>query len=278
MRFNPVAGTMWHYLTWVILQGTEIKTGKRDTVGGVIRTVTDEKIDSSGGGLVGVHVIYNTYDSLDLSTVSKFENPNGGPTGHPSYEEPNPGSGNPPDSSAPASPDSSAPAGRLLDPSTVGPPEPMQGYGPGGGGGRRPGGGNGGNGGNGQNGGGGTLKGEGNFEITPIIESDINYIISESGRLLNLSGMDVIGDIIDPSRSITVRQVFQTTHFLVVPDYDVHLNEQWRAPMALDHPVCWRDYANPSHLQTGRHPHDFPIQSRRDRFQRHPAIQCQYLG
>ena len=197
IRFDPMAGTMWHYQAGVALEGLEIEPGKRTYIGGGILTIFDEEINSSGNGLVGAHVRFNTYDSLNTSTPYGNEDPSGGP-----YQ--------PPDYGAP-SPDEDGSAQ---------PPSQMQAGGIGGGG----------------SGGGGTggddLIGEGDFEVTPIIESNLNYVMSESGRMLDVSGLELIGDIIDPSRSVTVRQVFQTIHFVTLPDYEVHLNESWRAPMS----------------------------------------------
>jgi len=208
IRFDPVSGTRWHYMTGVILIGDEIEPQKRSQVGGIILTIYDEEITSSGGGLVGVHVAYNIYESLDLGWASQYENPGGGPFAPPDYSEP-----------VPIQPGMGSGVHPLL--ALPGNGEPLQSY-------SGPGGGDGGGG----AGGGGDLAGEGEFEVTPIMESNLNYIMSESGRLLDISGMDVIGEIVDPSRSISVRQVFETSHFAVLPDYQVHLNESWRAPMS----------------------------------------------
>ncbi|MFH1675935.1 MAG: hypothetical protein ABIC40_02835 [bacterium] len=201
MRFNPAAGSMWHYLSYVYMDGYEIQAGKRNIVGGAIATVFDEEVNSSGDGLIGVHVRYNTYNSIDWSRDWAKENPSQGPWTQPGYWMPIPGNEIPGDLSSRER------------------PEPLQGVAPppstpGGGGGDQP------------------LEGEGDFNVLPIIESNLNYVMSESGRLLDLKGMDMIGDIIDPSRSITVRQVFQTGHPLILPDYQVHMNETWRAPFS----------------------------------------------
>ena len=226
MRFNPRVNTQWHYFTTVLLIGNEIQREKRNRVGGVIWTVYDEMVDSSGGGLVGTSVAYNTYEALDLgTTASQYEKPTGGPLAPPGYSSP--GSGDSGESAAPPCPDL---FGFGSGSNNGEGPGPMQAIGGGGGGGTTPGSGGG-------AGGGDQLLGEGQFEILPILESNVNYIMSESGRLLDLSGMELIGNIIDPSRSITVRQVFQTTHLLVLPDYQVHLNEQWRAPMSWTVPM-----------------------------------------
>lgn len=200
IRFDPMSGTLWHYMTYVRLAGNEIERGQRSLLGGAILTIYDEEITSSGGGLVGVHVRYNIYESIDYDWELP-EDPTGGPW-------------QPPDVSSPERPPVGVGFGR---PPRTGDPMQMGG---------------GGGGGTGGGGGEGDLAGEGEFEVTPIMESDVNYIMSESGRLLDMSGLDLIGEIIDPSRSITVRQVFQTAHPIVLPDYEVHLNESWRAPMS----------------------------------------------
>jgi hypothetical protein len=206
LKFQPMSGTNWHYFTTIFLWGDEIRTGHTDRVGGIIWTVYDETVNSSGSGLVSFSTRFNLYEALDLGFASQFENPSGGSFGSPSYGEP-------------ANPDGEAwPGGVHPMERFFGGPEPMQSAG-GGGGGTEPGGGD-------------HLQGEGEFDITPIMESNIRYVMSESGRILDISGLELIGEIIDPSRSITVRQLFETVHFVVLPDYRVHLNESWRAPMS----------------------------------------------
>lgn len=207
LKFDPMAGTNWHYMTLVFLYGDEITTGRTDRVGGLIQAIYDETVNSSGNGLVSFTTSFNIYEPIDIGWASQFEDPTGGPFGPPSY-------------SAPADDgDDLGNGGEQADPD-----DPFSGGGPmqfaGGGG--EPGDGEGGD----------ELLGEGEFEITPIMETDIRYVISESGRILNTTGLDLIGEIIDPSRSITVRQLFETVHFVVLPDYRVHLNESWRAPMS----------------------------------------------
>lgn len=214
IRFNPKSNSIWHYWTIAQLQGNEILRGKRALIGGIISAIYDEYINSSGDGLVNVSVAFNAYESFDTSSELRFEDPTGGPFAPPDYS-----------ALKPDHPGASLPRmGGSSDGMSVGGgrrPEPLQSAGGGGGG---------------STGGGGgesdDLLGEGEFNILPIMESNINYIMSESGRLLSLSGMELIGEIIDPSRSITVRQVFQTSHFIVVPDYEVHIGESWRAPMS----------------------------------------------
>ncbi len=207
LAFTPRSGTVWNYLSYVTLIGTEIQRGSKDRIGGIIFTVYDEEIGSSGDGLVSATQRYHIYESVNLNYASAYEDPEGNPMG-------------PPDYSAPI-PDDDFP-----DSDFETPPEPMQGVGGGGGGGT-------GGGGGGDN----MLMGEADFDVTPIMESSITFIISESGRLLSLSGIDTIGEIIDPSRSITLQQVFQTNHLIVLPDYQVHLNESWRAPMSWTIPL-----------------------------------------
>jgi hypothetical protein len=216
MRFTPRSGTQWHYFTTVHLTGFEIARAKRNIVGGIIRTIYDDNINSSGNGLVGVTETYNLYEALDLSSAPDFENPTGGPAAPPNYNTPTPDDNEP--KTIP-----NWPFGDGSEETKA--PENLQSVGGGGGG---------------DEGGGGaggsspddTLVGEGQFDLTPIMESEINFTMSESGRMLDIEGMELIGDIIDPSRSITVRQVFQTSHFLVLPDYSVHLNETWKAPVS----------------------------------------------
>mgnify|MGYP001111154122 CR=1 FL=1 len=206
LKFEPMAGTNWHYFTTIFLWGDEIMTGRTDRVGGLIWTVYDESVNSSGNGLVGFSTRFNIYEALDLGYASQFEDPSGSSFGSPSYGEP----------LGPGEETGVHPMEMFFGP---GRPEPMQGFGGGSGGGSEPGDGD-------------QLQGEGEFDITPIMESNIRYTISESGRILDISGLELIGEIIDPSRSITVRQLFETVHFVFLPDYTVHLNETWRAPMS----------------------------------------------
>jgi len=202
LRFDPESGTRWHYKADILLIGEEIEPGVRSRVGGYIGTIYDEEINSSGNGLVSVRTRFNTYDALDLGFTNEYEDPGGNPWQPPDYNIPIPGD---------------------LD------EDSFQGMQPGGGepyqiaGGGDP---------DDPGGGGEDLAGEGAFEVTPIMESNLTWIMSESGRMLDISGMELIGEIVDPSRSISVRQVFQTLHFVVLPDYEVHLNESWRAPMS----------------------------------------------
>ncbi|HDS30613.1 MAG TPA: hypothetical protein ENN67_06155 [Firmicutes bacterium] len=206
LKFKPMAGVTWNYQTYVTLIGTEIQRGSRSRIGGIIYAIYDETINSSGGGLVNITQRYHQYESFDISQASQYEDPMGGPMGPPDF------STHPPDSDMGDIPSGDQPTGSGLPHA---PWEPVQSIGGGGGGGTS----------------GGDLIGEAAFDITPILESNIRYVMSESGRILSISGMERIGEFIDPSRSITMRQIFQTNHLVVLPDYRVHLNETWRAPM-----------------------------------------------
>ena len=205
LRFNPQSGTRWHYKADVVMVGEEIMPNKREAIVGYIQTIFDDEVNSSGNGLVSMHTIFNTYDALDLGFADQYKDPSENPWQPPDYSIPMPDMGD-------DGPPNAGPGAQGPDPLQIG------------GGGGDPGGGGG--------AGGDDLAGEGAFEFTPVMESNLNWIMSESGRMLDISGMELIGDIIDPSRSITVRQIFQTLHFVVLPDYEVHLNESWRAPMS----------------------------------------------
>ena len=91
IRFDPIAGTGWHYATIVQLDGMEIWRQHRNTVGGIIAAIYDENITSSGGGLVSATVTFNTYDSFNLGSDYQFENPTGGPMAPPGYSSPSAG-------------------------------------------------------------------------------------------------------------------------------------------------------------------------------------------
>lgn len=101
-----------------------------------------------------------------------------------------------------------------------------------------------GGGGEGGEGGGGGVPGgptagaqnEDEFVVSPILETQLNYSIAQNGRLLNFSGLDIIGDIINPRRNITVRQFWQTSHFLTLPDGPIHVGESWKGPWFWDVP------------------------------------------
>jgi len=43
-----------------------------------------------------------------------------------------------------------------------------------------------------------------------------------------MQGLDLIGDFYDPQNQISVRQVFQASHFLTLPNYQVHVGESWK--------------------------------------------------
>lgn len=110
-------------------------------------------------------------------------------------------------------------------PAAFGQAQPMQ----------RGGGGEGGEGGGGDGGGGeeptAGAEDEDEFEVSPILETNLNYSIAQNGRLLNFTGLDIIGDIVNPRRNITVRQFWQTSHFLTLPDGPIHVGESWKGPM-----------------------------------------------
>jgi len=109
-----------------------------------------------------------------------------------------------------------------------------------GGGGGGMGGGGGGMGGGGGGGGGGG-DGDGGdeintLEVMPILQSNIRYIANTQGRILDVSGLEETGDILASKDNITQRQIFELSHLLVVPDAEVRLGDQWKAPIYMTVP------------------------------------------
>jgi hypothetical protein len=236
LQFNPKAGMTYHYAQMTNLSGSEISFQRQERFGGTIQTIFDDTVNSNTNGLISWSLAFQTYDVLNEIDVVADEMPGGGPWGPsrgPYRDMPLPMNpdkdGTPPDKSQP-SPDSEK---EKANPPQS--PEPMQGGGGGSGGG-------GGGGGLGPSGGGGGGSSGGqwgqqqrreesaDFRITPILETQLNYTLAQDGRLMDMQGLDLIGDFYDPQNQISVRQVFQSSHFLTLPNYQVHLGESWRGP------------------------------------------------
>lgn len=231
MMFNPRSGMTYHYAQMTMLSGTEISFQRSERFGGTIQTIYDETINTNANGLISYSLNYQTYDVLNETDIVMDEMPGGGPWGPsrgpyrdmPLPMNPDNKNGNSPDNNKPQ-PDVK-PDEKSKSPEEA--PEPLQGgLGPGGGGG---------------GGGGGSSPGgqwgqqqrreEGaDFRITPILETKLNYTLAQDGRLMDMQGLDLIGDFYDPQNQISVRQIFQSTHFLTLPSYQVHLGESWRGP------------------------------------------------
>ena len=217
LSFKPQTGKRFHYWMTTALIGFETRWGMRSFLGGAITSVYDDIIHGSGSGIVTAEVDFTTYDTINISRNLDDPGSFGGPGGmSPGYGAGRPDIG---DKLQPKWEWGQYPGGH----------HPVQGStDPGGGGGTEdP---------------TGPSEPEG-FHLTPIFENNIKYTISSSGRLLNVSGLETIGDIVsptmaqanleeffDPTRSISVRQVFQVGHFLILPDYTIHLGESWKAP------------------------------------------------
>lgn len=216
--FNPRSGQSYHYAQMTRLRGSEISFQRVEEFSGVIQTIFDETCNSNSNGIISNTLQYQTYEVLGETSGVWDEQPFGGPFG--------PGRG--PYSGAPYDPPSGSegPGRGEESPSVQSAPDkenpqPMQGgLGPGGGG-----------------GGGGDEWGQqqrreesGSFRITPILETQLNYTIAQDGRLLDMEGLDLIGDFYDPQNQISVRQVFQSSHFLTLPSYEIHIGESWRGP------------------------------------------------
>jgi len=232
LQFNPRSGMTYHYAQMTNLSGYEISFQRQERFGGVIQTIFDETVGSNANGLIGWSLAFQTYDVLNESDVVLDELPSGGPwgtsrgpyRGMPLPESPDDKDGNPPDKDQP-SPDKDQPSPDKEKPEDVKPPfnpEPMQG---GGGMGPSGGGGSGGQWGQQQR-----RDESADFRITPILETRLNYTIAQDGRLMDMQGLDLIGDFYDPQNQISVRQIFQSSHFLTLPTYQVHLGESWRGP------------------------------------------------
>jgi hypothetical protein len=216
LMFNPRSGQSYHYAQQTRLRGSEISFQRVKEFSGMIQTIFDETCKSNSNGIISTTLQYQTYEVLGETSGVWDEQPFGGPFG--------PGRG--PYSSAPYEPPSGSegPERGEGSPSVQSAPEnegpqPMQGMGPGSGG------------------GGGDEWGQqqrreesDSFRITPILETQLNYTISQDGRLLDMEGLDLIGDFYDPQNQISVRQVFQSSHFLTLPSYEIHVGESWRGP------------------------------------------------
>jgi hypothetical protein len=227
LSFTPETGKRFHMWMFTVLIGFETRWANRNFIAGAINTLYDEVIEGSGNGIVNGKIEFTVYEALDFSNTLEGEQ---GPPG-------SGGGGMRPGSSL----DGPGPVD-LVDGHLVytgagfgGGDEPKQGaYDPGSGG---------------SGGGGGNTKPNESFYLTPIFENNIGYTISSSGRLLDVTGLETIGDIVDPTyraegedildpaRQISVRQIFQVGHFLVLPDYTVHIGESWRAPFWWDIPL-----------------------------------------
>jgi hypothetical protein len=212
LSFTPTEGKRFHYWMITALIGFETRWGSRNFLGGAINSVYDDIIEGSGGGIVNATVDFTVYEAINISRSLDDPGTYGGPGGvAPGY-----GAGGVPVEWNEKEPPEWGNIGGI---------QPLQGsYDPGSpGGGPR-----------------GEYESEA-FYLTPIFENNIGYTISSSGRMLNITGLETIGDIIsptfteseyfDPTRSITVRQVFQISHFLILPDYVIHVGESWKAPL-----------------------------------------------
>lgn len=217
LMFNPRSGQSYHYAQMTRLRGSEISFQRVEEFRGTIQTIYDEKCNSNSNGIISNTLQYQTYEVLGETTGVWDEQPFGGPFG--------PGRG--PYSNAPYDPPSGSEGpergqngASVQSAPDKEEPQPMQGMGPSGGG-----------------GGGGDEWGQqqrreetGAFRITPILETQLNFTISQDGRLLDMQGLDLIGDFYDPQNQISVRQVFQSSHFLTLPNYEIHVGESWRGP------------------------------------------------
>jgi hypothetical protein len=229
LAFNQTAGQSYHYAQMVNLRGSEISFQRVEEFQGTIQTIFDEVCTGNSDGLISSSLQFQTYEVLGEVSGIWDEQPFGGPFG--------PGRG---PRSGQEGPDIQPP----MDEKAPEQPAPQQegggGGSGGGGGGIGPGGGGGSGGGSGGSGGsgGGNEWGQrdrrdtaSGFRITPILETHLDYTIGQDGKLLDMQGLDLIGDFYDPQNQISVRQVFQSAHFVTLPNYEVHIGESWRGPM-----------------------------------------------
>ena len=160
----------------------------------MIQTIFDENCLSNSNGIITTSLQFQTYEVLGETTGVWDEQPFGGafgpgrgPWSSAPYEPPSGNEGPERDENSP--PVQSAPEEEQ--------PKPMQGMGPGGGGG-------------GEWGQQQRREESDGFRITPILETQLNYTIAQDGRLLDMEGLDLIGDFYDPQNQISVRQIFQS--------------------------------------------------------------------
>jgi len=220
LSFNPNPGQIYHYAQMTQLSGAEVSFQRVEQFGGLIQTIFDETCNSNADGLITTTLQYQTYEVLDEMSAVWDEQPFGGGFG------PGRGAEQPPGDRQGINGPGSSDGGSNFQaqPDKEG-PQPMQGTGPDDGGG-----GSGGTGGGGDWGNRERRDDSENFRITPILETQLTYTIAQDGRLLDMQGLDLIGDFYDPQNQISVRQVFQSSHFLTLPSYEVHVGESWRGP------------------------------------------------
>ena len=225
LSFNPQAGKRFHYWMMNLLLGFETRWADRNFIGGVINTTYYDIINGSGNGVVDGTIEFSIYESYDFSNTLEGENPGGSGGGmSPGWSMDPPFSlegghlvpNEPPDAYG-TPPGGFGPLQGALDPGDVG--------GDGDFGGNRE-----------------------SFHFTPIFENNIGYSLSSTGKVLNVRGLEQIGDItdptfaqaeelFDPARSISLRQIFQVSHFLVLPDYTLHVGDTWKAPFHWNAPL-----------------------------------------
>ena len=213
--YNPNPGQIYHYAQMTMLSGAEVSFQRVEQFGGTIQTIYDETCNSNSDGIITNTIQFQTYEVLDEMSAIWDEQPFGGPFG------PGRGAEAPPSGQPFNNPPGPGNSDIQPNPGSEG-PVPMQGSGPGDGGGGGGGGGDWGN----RN----RRDDSESFRVTPILETQLTYTIAQDGRLLDMQGLDIIGDFYDPQNQISVRQIFQSSHFLTLPPYEVHVGESWRGP------------------------------------------------
>lgn len=225
LSFTPTAGKRYHYWMFNLLTGFETRWADRNFIGGIINCLYYDIIHGSGSGVVDGEIEFSIYESYNFSNPMEGENPPVGGGGS------SPGWG--------ANPPFSIEDGHLIineGPGsdvygTLPDGKPLQGA-------MDP----------GDSGGGEYGGNRESFYFAPIFDNNIGYTISSSGRLLSVRGLDMIGEItdptfaeaeemFDPTRSISMRQIFQVSRFLILPDYTVHVGDSWKAPFYWDAPL-----------------------------------------
>lgn len=77
-----------------------------------------------------------------------------------------------------------------------------------------------------------------NFNISQILGDNIDYVTLKSGQVIDVRGLELIGDYSDAQVNdeeivIDARNIFEWTHMLVLPPYPVYIEDFWYAEIPL---------------------------------------------
>lgn len=77
-----------------------------------------------------------------------------------------------------------------------------------------------------------------NFNISQILSDYIDYVTLKSGQVIDVRGLELIGDYSDAQVNdeeivIDARNIFEWTHMLVLPPYPIYVEDFWYAEIPL---------------------------------------------